>query len=137
MLLGPKASHLQCVPEQAPILNQTSSFWLGPVQLLGLIPVEGASLATLGWFNLRGHCLGDSHFLGCSCGRQSKPLDLGRLRPLHMLTVFSVSPELCCCAVNAKKSVVLLGWFEGVGGEESVSLLAQGRVFMLVQVENN
>lgn len=74
MLLGPKASHLQRVPEWALIPNQTSSFWLGPVQLLGLIPAEGASLATLGCFNLRGRCLGDSHFLGCSCGRQSKPL---------------------------------------------------------------
>lgn len=52
MLLGPKASHLQRVV----IPNQTSSFWLG------LIPAEGASLASLEWFNLRGGCFGEFTF---------------------------------------------------------------------------
>lgn len=50
MLLGPKASQLQRVLEWVLIPNQTSSFWWGPVQLFGLIPAEGASLASLECF---------------------------------------------------------------------------------------
>lgn len=85
MLLGPKASHLQRVPEWALIQNQTSSFWLGPVQLLGLIPAEGASLATLGCFNLRGRCLGGFTFPWMLLWKTVQAsVDPGRLRPLHM-----------------------------------------------------